>query len=106
MKGCTDEAKDVFGAVVLEPPDAEVKEMLLKVKLDATYEANSKSLLAHEVKLLQETLKYLEINGEGLTKDGVVFSIMNKLFSLMPNKCGNCRKIFTSSSESREILKK
>ena len=43
-KGFVDEAKEVFGAIVLEAPEAEMKEMLLKVKLDITYEVKSKSL--------------------------------------------------------------
>ena len=63
----------------------------------------NKILLNHDVKIVQETAKYIEAGGEGLIKDGVCFVILNTLFKYMPHKCGDCNRIVTTSSESKEI---
>ena len=73
-KGCPDDASDVLASIIMEAPTNEIKEMLIKIKIDASYDANSKILQSHEVKLVQETLKYLEVGGEGLTKEGVILA--------------------------------
>ena len=87
----------------MEAPTNEIKEMLIKIKIDASYDANSKILQSHEVKLVQEALKYLEVGGEGLTKEGVIFMLLNKLYILMPHKFKECNRIISPSSESREV---
>ena len=102
-KGCVNEAKEVLTSIVLEAPSNQVKEMLLKIKLDASYETNSKILLSYNTKIVKETFKYLEIRIDGMTKDGAVFCIMNKLFALMPYECKECKRVITASSEAREV---
>ena len=101
-KGCNDEAKDIFGSIVMEAPEAEIKEMLIKMKLENSYEANVKVLISHDVKLVQDTLKYLEGNFDVLTKDGVIYRIMTIIYSLMPHKCSGCREVVSASTEGRE----
>ena len=43
---CNDKAQECQSALILETEEKEVKEALLKVKLDQTYEANVKALIA------------------------------------------------------------
>ena len=86
---------------MVEAENKETKEVLLKVKTDQTYEVNAKALMALEVKLIHQTAKYLDINSESFTKEGVVYMILKKLFSLMPNRCDGCKKIVTNHSEAK-----
>ena len=83
-------AKDTLMVVVLEATDKEVKDLLLKIEIYNSYEANNKALNSHDVKLLHETLKYLEVNPEGLTKEGTCYSIIKRLYTLVPYSCEGC----------------
>ena len=74
-------AKDTITAVVLEATTKEIKDLFLKVKVDSSYESNYKILKEHDVKLLHEALSYLEINPNGLTKEGVCYTILKILYS-------------------------
>ena len=95
-----DEAKECMNSIILEAESKETKEVLLKIKIDQSYEVNMKVLMSLDVKLIHQTGKYLDINSDNFTKDGMVYMIMKKLFSLMPNKCD---KIVRNTSEAREI---
>ena len=67
-----------------------IKELFLKVKVDISYKANYKAIKDNDVKLLQEALSYLEANPSGLTKERVCYSILKRLYSLVPNDCEEC----------------
>ena len=69
-------AKDTMTAVILDATAKDVKELLIKIKIDVSYEFNYNVLNSHDVKLLHETLKYLGPDPEGLTKEGVCYSII------------------------------
>ena len=56
-KGCAQEANDVLGSIVIESPTNCIKEILIKIKIDITYDTNSKMLLGHDVKDLDEIMK-------------------------------------------------
>ena len=102
-KGNYDEGKEFLNMLLLDAPSIEVKELLLKIKLDATHDANNKALHEFDVKVIQETAKYIDAGGDGLVKGGVCFMIINTLYKYMPHKCNECKRIITSASESKEI---
>ena len=47
-----DEAKICLNEIVLEAEEKEVKEALLKIKIDNSYEANIKALMSLDVKIV------------------------------------------------------
>ena len=78
-KGCISEAKDTLNSMIMEAPENDVKEFLLKIKIDATYDVNHKVMISQDVKILQDTLKYLDVEYQGLTKEGAVLKILHRL---------------------------
>ena len=56
----------------------------------------------HDVKIIQETANYLDASSDGLIKEGVCFVILNTLYRYMPHKCTDCKRVITTSSESKE----
>ena len=54
-RGCPSVAKETLGMIIVEAPDKDIKELLLKVKSDATFKVNNKAILDGKVKLVQET---------------------------------------------------
>ena len=95
-------AKDTMTAVILDTSAKDIKELLLKVKIDVSYEVNFKTLSSHDVKLLHETLKYLGVETDGLIKEGVCYNILKKLYSLMPYSCEGCMRDIDISAEPGE----
>ena len=54
----------------MEAEEKEVKECLMKIKTDASYDDNIKTILSQDVKIVHMTAKYLEIFNEGYIKEG------------------------------------
>ena len=103
FRGSPSDTKEALGTIVAKAPDSDIKKVLHKIKSDTTHEVNNKAILTYEVMLLQDILKYLRGNYEGLTKEGVGFKILHRLYSLIPHNYETCIRTVSFSSESREV---
>ena len=91
----------VYGDIVVEASNDKIKQALLLIKTDQSYEKNSKAIGNTEISTLRETLEYLR-DGEGLNsyqyaiqdylKPGLIFEILSTISRLLPSRCGNCQK--------------
>ena len=86
----------------MEADEKDVKECLVKIKTNASYEDNMKTLHSLDVKIVHMTAKYLEVFNEGYVKEGAAYAIIKKLYSLMPHKCDGCKKEITNSIKAKE----
>ena len=98
------DANEALGIIIAATNDKEIKELLLKIKTNESYENNSKAILSFEVKILCDTLTHLGGVSQGLIKEGLSYRILHRLYALMPNHCESCIRTITSSSESRDIF--
>ena len=69
------------------------RDLLNKIKCDASYDKNLRVLLQADVGRVQDTLTALGGNPEGLTKEGVCLGIMLELQRRMPSRCLECKEM-------------
>lgn len=91
-----------FASLILDCSNNEVKEILLKLNLEGTHDQNTKIISNNDVKSLMEVAKYLGSNQEGLTKEGLVYSILRAVYSELPYSCGECKMSSSLGGEDNE----
>ena len=77
--------------VSLEP---RIRETLLKIQVNESFDVNTKALSLLEVKILQDTLEALGGQGakDGPVKDGLVYSILREFYRILSfNLCNVTR---------------
>ena len=89
-----DVVKNNFGAIILDL-DKESKEILLKLNVDDSHKTHSKTLSDIDVKSLQNVLRNLEGEWNRLTKDGLIYIIIKKMYEILPYKCKDCCKVIS-----------
>ena len=95
--------KKHFSDLILDCKDVSVKELLLQIKIDSSHDAMTKFLNKKDVKLLQDTLKYLEMDPIGLSKDGVLLNIIKSIYIYIPHKCSAFERIVSTKNEGNEF---
>ena len=86
---------DQISEIVLGMTKEGPKEILLRIKPDASYEFNVNILLHYDVNKVRDTLLELKGDPEGLNKDGICLAILKELQKSMPHKCNGCDEIIS-----------
>ena len=89
---------DALNKLIINVKEEQVKEVLLKIKIDASYDKNSKAIGNGDVKQLQDTLDYLKKvepqndspNSKELLKPGVIHEIIVTISRILPYRCNGC----------------
>ena len=72
---------DDLSLLILEAPNNEIKETLHKIRIDVSFETNTKTLKDVDVNRLKLTSEFLGQDPSGIIKDGLVYLILLGIYS-------------------------
>ena len=106
----TQQLSEAYGDIIIESSSDDIKNVLLLIKIDQTYEKNSNALKNIDVPFLRDTLDYLR-TGEGANqyqykvddylKSGLIFEIISTLSRILPHKCKGCQKVIRNDERMK-----
>ena len=91
---------DDVALLLLETDKADIRETIMKIKVENSNETNARNLNQVDVGKLKETAEFLGKDIKGMNKDGVIIMVIAGIFKRLKYKCGGCNKIVNSINNS------
>ena len=96
---------DDLSLLILTAQKNEVKDTLLKLKIEVSYDTNIKNIANLDVNRLKDIAEILGEDTNGILKDGLVFLILLEVYSRLGYKCYSCKSIVKKNFIDENIRK-